>query len=118
MTWVEELISKPSSKGKIFFSWLGYSSIALKIDDKTVLIDPADLISIRQLKTLKPDLILYTHEHYDHFYLPIAVEAVKLDIPVGCNLGCHEALKGKVPEGAIALIKPGMEVEILSLIHI
>jgi len=56
------------SKNEIATMFMEYSSVFIRLPEKTILIDPADLISISEINEIKSlDLIVFTHGHYDHY---------------------------------------------------
>lgn len=55
---------------EIAFQYLGYSGVILKTSEGAIIIDPADRLRTEEMKSLTPgsvNLILFTHNHYDHF---------------------------------------------------
>jgi len=84
-------------------TWMGHSSLLIEIDGKRILTDPvwgtraSFLSSIGPkrffqpplpLKDLPPlDLILLSHDHYDHLDYPTIKQLTHLHTPVYCPLG-------------------------------
>jgi L-ascorbate metabolism protein UlaG (beta-lactamase superfamily) len=57
-------IAKTPSKNEVLFAWLNhYAGVTVKTPSKTLVIDPVD-VKPKEFKNI--DVILITHEHYDH----------------------------------------------------
>ena len=86
----------------ITITWLGHDSMKIKGDGKVVYIDPW------KLKDAEPaDIVLVTHEHYDHCS-PADVEKVsKEGTTVVATADSARKLKGDV-----LVVKPGDTVEV------
>lgn len=87
----------PTGAGDLTITFLGHGSILLSFDGMTIAIDPygkvADYTSLP-----KADIILVTHEHYDHLDLE-AIKAIRTDRTV---VAANPAAAGKIA-GAVAL---------------
>lgn len=86
----------------ITITWLGHDSMKIKGDGKVIYIDPW------KLKDAEPaDIVLVTHEHYDHCS-PADVEKVsKEGMTVVATADSARKLKGDV-----MVVKPGDTVEV------
>ncbi len=77
---LSELLSMPLKDNEVAFIRLNrFSNIMVRVADKTVLFDPATLVT-QELDILNKngvDLILYTHGHYDHFSSATAMKLFK-----------------------------------------
>src|SRR4030042_428827 len=68
-------IEKNPEKNTILFVWFNrYAGTLIKTPSKTLVIDPVD-VKPRQLQ--KTDVILITHEHYDHLDQRLIMETQK-----------------------------------------
>jgi len=87
----------PTSKGDLEITFLGHASLMMTFGGKTIHVDPyGDVADYRALP--RADLILVTHEHYDH----MDPEALKLAFRPGtAAVGC-KACAPKLP-GAIIM---------------
>lgn len=87
----------PTSKGDLEITFLGHASLMLTFGGKTIHVDPYD--DVADYRALpRADLILVTHEHFDH----MAPEALKLAFKPGtAAVGC-KACAPKLP-GAIVM---------------
>jgi len=101
----------PTSKGDLEITFLGHGSLMLTFDGKTIHVDPYG--EVADYATLpKADLILVTHEHFDHLD-PKALQAIlKPDTTVIASKACA----GKLPTAFImangdARIVLGLPVE-------
>jgi len=94
--------SKAPSTG-LRATWLGHSTVLIEIDGRRVLTDPvwgqraspSSLIGPKRfqpvpipLKSLPPiDVIVVSHDHYDHLDYPTIRELAKTDVPFVTSLG-------------------------------
>lgn len=87
-------------------SWLGHDSFRIK-NGKTVIIDPFKLRSISD----KADILLISHEHFDHLSMDDIKKVVKEDTTIVTIPAVRKELSGlKVKE--IKAAKPGDKVTI------
>jgi L-ascorbate metabolism protein UlaG (beta-lactamase superfamily) len=99
-------IQKIPEKNTIFFVWFNeYSGILLKTPTKTLAIDPVD-VKPKFLKNV--DIILLTHEHYDHLDSNLVKEVQKT---TGCTIiadpGSAFRLKPHVPIDKLQVMRVG-----------
>ncbi len=74
---LSELLSMPLGDNEVAFMRLNrFSSIVVRVANKTVLFDPATLVTeeLDILNSNGVDLVLYTHGHYDHFTSSTAMQ--------------------------------------------
>ena len=98
----------------IFFTWFNqYSGILLKTPSKTIVIDPVD-IKVKNFPVV--DVILITHEHYDHLDSSLVNSIQKA---TGCCVIADptstKKLQIALPNDVLHEIKPGMETKIGSV---
>ena len=87
----------PTSKGDLEITFLGHGSLMLTFGGKTIHVDPyGDVADYRTLP--RADLILVTHEHFDH----MDPEALKLAFKPGTAAVGSKACAPKLP-GAIVM---------------
>jgi L-ascorbate metabolism protein UlaG (beta-lactamase superfamily) len=88
----------PTSQGDLEITFLGHASLMMAFGGKTIHVDPCgDVADYRALP--RADLVLVTHEHFDHFD-PAAFRAiVKPGTAVIGSKGCS----GKLPSGAVLM---------------
>jgi L-ascorbate metabolism protein UlaG (beta-lactamase superfamily) len=102
-------------------TWLGHSTVLIEIDGRRVLTDPvwgsraspSRLLGPKRfqpvpiaLRSLPPiDVIIVSHDHYDHLDFPTIRELIKLDVPFVTSLGvgAHLEYWGVPPERIIEL---------------
>src|SRR5262245_37836953 len=102
-------------------TWLGHSTVLLEIDGLRVLTDPvwgpraspSRLIGPRRfqpvpvpLRAMPPlDLVIVSHDHYDHLDYPTIRELARRDVPFVTSLGvgAHLELWGVRPERIVEL---------------
>jgi L-ascorbate metabolism protein UlaG (beta-lactamase superfamily) len=109
--------AKPPGTG-LRVTWLGHSTTLLEIDGYRVLTDPvwgpraspSRLIGPKRfqpvpvaLRALPPvDLVIVSHDHYDHLDYPTIRQLAKLDVPFVTSLGVGAHLEAfGVPAGRI-----------------
>ncbi|MBN2454062.1 MBL fold metallo-hydrolase [Candidatus Woesearchaeota archaeon] len=83
--------------------WLGHASFAIK-DVKTIVIDPYEL-----KEAPKADIVLITHDHFDHCSPKDLKEVLKDDTIVVSIPGCAEKL---VDKSRLRTVKPGQEIKV------
>lgn len=98
---------EPSDTIKVI--WFGHSTFLLNIDGKTILVDPvfsksaspvrflmkrfqASVLSLSELPPI--DLILLSHDHYDHLDMETIKFFAKTNVPFLCPLGVSSHLIG------------------------
>jgi len=97
-------------------TWLGHSTLLVEIDGVRILTDPvwgerASPVSIAGPKRFQPmpvsiadlpklDLVILSHDHYDHLDYPSILELAKIDVPFVTSLGvgAHLEAWGVAPE--------------------
>jgi L-ascorbate metabolism protein UlaG (beta-lactamase superfamily) len=112
--------AKPSASG-LRATWLGHSTVLIEIDGLRVLTDPvwgprASPSRIAGPKRFQPvpvplhamppiDLVLVSHDHYDHLDYPTIRELAKSDVPFVTSLGvgAHLEAWGVRPERIVEL---------------
>jgi L-ascorbate metabolism protein UlaG (beta-lactamase superfamily) len=112
--------SKRPSSG-LRATWLGHSTVLLEIDGVRVLTDPvwgqrASPSSLAGPRRFQPvpvalrampslDLVVVSHDHYDHLDYPTIRELAKLDVPFVTSLGvgAHLEAWGVKPERIVEL---------------
>lgn len=86
----------------ITITWLGHDSIKIKGDGKVIYIDPW------KLKGAEPaDIVLITHEHYDHCSPADVAKVSKKDTTIVATADSARKLKGDV-----MVVKSGDTVEV------
>jgi L-ascorbate metabolism protein UlaG (beta-lactamase superfamily) len=104
-------IQKIPEKNAIFFEWFNqYSGILLKTPTITFAIDPVD-VKVNHLKNV--DIILLTHEHYDHFDARLVKESQKVS---NCTIIADPAsafqLKPHIPIDKLQVIRIGDTIKV------
>jgi L-ascorbate metabolism protein UlaG (beta-lactamase superfamily) len=86
----------PTSKGNLVLTFLGHGSLILGFGGKIIHVDPyGEVADYTQLP--KADLVLITHDHYDHLD-PKALQAI---LKPGTSLIASKACAGKVKDAVI-----------------
>lgn len=86
-----------TAKGDLVMTFVGHGSLMMTFNGKTLHVDPVS-VEADYAKMPKADLILITHEHYDHLDLK-AVAAVKT---AATKIVCNSASAGQIP-GAVVM---------------
>ena len=104
-------IQKTPEKNSILFVWLNnYAGILLKTPSKTLAIDPVD-IKPKALQNV--DVILITHEHYDHLDQRLITEIQKsTNCTIIADATSTKKLQLAIPNDKLTEIKPGDEIKI------
>jgi len=115
-----EAWAKPPASG-LRATWLGHSTVMIEIDGLRVLTDPvwgpraspSRLIGPKRfqpvpisLRAMPPiDLVIVSHDHYDHLDYPTIRELAKRDVPFVTSLGvgAHLEAWGVQPERIVEL---------------
>ena len=104
-------IQKIPEKNSVFFEWFNqYSGILLKTPTKTFAIDPVD-VKPKHLRNI--DIILLTHEHYDHLDSRLVKEVQK---NTNCSIIADPAsafqLKPHIPIDKLQVIRIGDTIKV------
>lgn len=96
--------------GSVEVDWVGHASVKLKDSDGfTVYVDPWSEVMNMSRDWDKADIIISTHDHFDHFDKKIIQKLKKRDTV----LVCTEQSKDEVPEDVeFKVIKPGRSVKV------
>jgi len=115
-----EAWTRPSASG-LRATWLGHSTVLIEIDGLRVLTDPvwgprASPSRLAGPKRFQPvpvplramppvDLVIVSHDHYDHLDYPTIRELARRDVPFVTSLGvgAHLELWGVRPERIVEL---------------
>lgn len=96
--------------------YLGYSGIAIKTGGLGLLFDPANMVDSEVLEFLmqcKPMIVLYTHDHYDHYNAEALKTLIRrLDCRVIVEPAMIGRLKGIVEAGRLFPAEHGGIVEV------
>ncbi len=108
---LSELLSMPLGDNEAVFMRLNrFSSIIVRVADKTVLFDPATLVT-EELDILNKngvDLILYTHRHYDHFSSATAMKLFKGSQPtIAIDPSLSPYFKDNIPQKNLITTESG-----------
>lgn len=84
-----------TKSGDLEIHFIGHGTLMMKWKDKIIHIDPYGKVGDYS-KFPKADLILVTHEHYDHFDLEAIKKIMKQDTIIIYTKKCEEKLKGGI----------------------
>jgi L-ascorbate metabolism protein UlaG (beta-lactamase superfamily) len=82
--------------------WLGHDGYRFDFDGKIMYIDPFET-----KENDKADIIMITHEHYDHCSIADLKKLTKQDTLIITTPDTTSKLSGKVQGGNVKLVKPG-----------
>lgn len=96
------------ARNDLAFLFLGYSSILLKSNDLIIAIDPGKSLSSPEISVIGHlDLLLFTHNHWDHFKKDHALELIKQTQPhVVADVASFEELKPHIPSNTLTRADP------------
>jgi L-ascorbate metabolism protein UlaG (beta-lactamase superfamily) len=96
--------------------YLGYSGVAVKVGGVGLLFDPSNMVDSKTMESLakcKPLIILYTHDHYDHYNAEaLKTLTKKLDCKVIVEPAMTGKLKGIVEAGRLHSAEHGKTLEV------
>ena len=96
----------PFRYDEVEISWLGHAAFLIKFGETLYYIDPFKIAPKGPA-----DVILVTHEHFDHLSLNDLRKIIKLETEIVAPETCKEQLR-MLRSGIIKLIKPGETVEV------
>jgi L-ascorbate metabolism protein UlaG (beta-lactamase superfamily) len=86
----------PTSEGDLVFTFLGHASLIMTFADKVIHVDPyGEVADYTDLP--KADLVLVTHDHYDHLD-PKALQAI---LKPGTKVVAAKSCAGKIKDAVI-----------------
>jgi L-ascorbate metabolism protein UlaG (beta-lactamase superfamily) len=99
------------SEGELGFVFFEFSAVAVSTRGHRLLFDPAGAVGPKDLSSWKPNLLLITHEHFDHLEPSRLVELQRTSgATVVCDPGSHSSLRGKV--GKLVELRAGKTAEV------
>lgn len=96
----------PFKYGEVEIAWLGHAAFMIAHRGNIYYLDPFNI----QPKE-KADVILVTHEHFDHLSLEDIKKVIKPDTYLVAPENCREKLR-LLKAGVIKLVKPGDSLEV------
>jgi len=107
----EDFFSMPLKPNEIGFMCLGvHSNVIVRVSNKTILFDPSILSreDLTSLKSKKLDLVVYTHDHGDHFDKKTTLHLFQDSQPhVAIAPSLASALKDEIPEEKLIVTESG-----------
>lgn len=105
---VRSLFSLELKDSDLAFLFLGYSGILLRFEDLTVAIDPGKSLTREEVVAITHlDLLLFTHNHWDHFKRDYALEIIQqTETHVVADIVSSEELKAIVPPHRLTKADP------------
>lgn len=98
---IKNLFAYVLEEKEVAFQYLGYSGIIIRTPQGAIIIDPADKMKSDDIKAIASgtvNLILFTHDHYDHFHHPSAVALFKATgATILAEANVVNRLKGDIP---------------------
>lgn len=99
-------IVMPFKYGEVEVTWLGHAAFMISHRGNIIYVDPFNI----QPKG-RADIILVTHEHFDHLSLEDIKKIVKPETYIIAPENCRDKLR-LLKTGVVKLVKPGDSVEI------
>lgn len=106
---IHAFAATPLQKNELALYYLGVSGFIIRSVNHTVLIDPAGMLKGDELDALKAvSLVLFTHDHLDHFSSGKTQEIFKQTAaPIIAETKVAGKLNGKVPEEKLVSAENG-----------
>jgi L-ascorbate metabolism protein UlaG (beta-lactamase superfamily) len=106
---IEQFFSSLLKKNEIAVFYLGVSGFIVRSISQAVLFDPAGMLKDEEAKVLKTvDLILFTHDHMDHFSSGKTQAIFKATgAPILAEPKVANKLKGKIPADKLMSAESG-----------
>ncbi len=105
---VKSLFSLELKNNALAFLFLGYSGILLRSEDLTIAVDPGKSLTHTEVSAIKHlDLLLFTHNHWDHYKKDYAIRIFKQTRPhIVADIVSFEDLKAYVPSNMLIKADP------------
>jgi len=105
---IRALFSAPLGMNDVAFVYLGNSGVILRTRQGTIAFDVADLLRAEDARALEGlDILLYTHDHTDHYSSREAIEILKVtDARIVAEPSVARDLRGKVPSERLTSAEP------------
>lgn len=96
---ISNFFTSPLKEGELTVFYLGVSGFIARTAKQTVLIDPAGMLKDNEVKTLQTiNLILFTHDHLDHFSNGKTQTIFKMtNAPILAEAKVAKKLEGEIP---------------------
>ena len=114
---LEDFLTRTVEMGEVLALYLGYSGILLRCHNFSIAFDIANLIESKVLERLKRlDLLLYTHNHYDHYHLETAMKVFESLTPIiVAEEKVYEDLSLYIPSGNLLRARPDTTTKIRNI---
>lgn len=99
---------------ELAFMYLGYSGILMRMREKTIAFDIADLLKSERINAIQNlDILLFTHGHDDHYNLKDALEMFNATgVCIVAEPSVANDLIGKLPTDNLISTQPGKTYDI------
>ncbi|MGA2386913.1 MAG: MBL fold metallo-hydrolase [Candidatus Bathyarchaeia archaeon] len=106
---IVQFFASPLKEGDLAVFYLGVSGFVIRAANQTVIVDPAGFLKDDEVKALKAvRLLLFTHDHLDHFNAGKAEKIFKATgAAVLAEAKVANKLKGKIPAEKLATAESG-----------
>jgi L-ascorbate metabolism protein UlaG (beta-lactamase superfamily) len=108
---IKSLFSFELKNGELAILFLGYSGILLRSENSTIAIDPGKSLTHTEVSAMKHlDLLLFTHNHWDHFKIDRALEIFEQTRPqTVADIVSYEELKAHITPNMLAKADPSLK---------
>lgn len=108
---IKSLFSLELKENELAFLFLGYSGILVRSDDVTIAIDAGKSLTDMEVSAIEHlDLLLFTHNHWDHFKKDHALEIFRQTRPhTVADIVSSEELKGHIPPNLLTTANPALK---------
>lgn len=107
---IKNLFAYVLEEKEVAFQYLGYSGVVVRTAHGAFIIDPADKIRSQDMKIIPSGavkLILFTHDHYDHFNQASALALFKTtEAPILAEASVVSRLRRDIPADKLFVASP------------
>jgi L-ascorbate metabolism protein UlaG (beta-lactamase superfamily) len=111
---IRELFSRSLKARELAFLYLGYAGLVVRIEDRIVAIDIANLLGNEEIETFSQlDLLAFTHSHGDHYNRARARKMLEItDAHVIAQTQVADDLKNIVSSERLTTAGPGTTIKV------
>ncbi|RLE50131.1 MAG: hypothetical protein DRJ31_02325 [Candidatus Methanomethylicota archaeon] len=115
MSWFKDIMSKELGKGQVALTWFNdYSGVVVKTSNGTIIVfDPYE---VKPDVFTKVDILIITHEHFDHYDPKIVKElSIKYKPYLCCSVPVYSETRQYVASEKLLELRPGTSYDVLDV---